>query len=83
MDQSGLLSIGVLAVVTYSIYMLCHIWQGTLAPNGLLLSGVIGFLGLLAGIKWNGFQQQKAGKESTDAGIVTSGISSADPPYIR
>lgn len=48
MDQRT--AFGTLIVGTYAVYMLCHVAQGTLAPDGIILSGVIGTLAALIGV---------------------------------
>lgn len=40
---------GILVLGAYVAYLLAHLAQGAAVPNGILLSGVIGTLALLAG----------------------------------
>ena len=84
MDQSGLLRIAGLAVGTYSIYMICHVIQGSLVPDGLILSGIIGFLGAVAGLKiGDRLQEKKVGQEPTRFGIVQGEEPASQESYIR
>ena len=59
MNDRRLITVAVLAVVTYSVYMICHVLQGSLVPDGLILSGIIGFLGATAGIRFSGMKHEE------------------------
>lgn len=52
MNDTSLVKMAVLIVIVYSVYMFCHVIQGTLAPDGIYLSAVIGAVCLLAGKKY-------------------------------
>jgi len=71
MNDNDLVKMGSLIVVCYSVYMICHVAQGTLAPNGLILSAVIGAICVLAGVKY-----ERIRKESVSP---SSEITTADP----
>jgi hypothetical protein len=49
-NDKYLVCMAAMVVVTYSVYMLSHVIQGTLAPNGIILSGVIGSVCALSGV---------------------------------
>ena len=59
MQDTHLIVIASLAVVTYSVYMICHVIQGSLVPDGIILSGIIGFLGAVAGIRFSGLKKHE------------------------
>ena len=84
MDQSGLMFIAALSVVTYTVYMVCHVLQGSLVPDGIVLSSILFFLGAVAGINiGDRFQQQKVGQEPTSLGIVQGEEPATQESYIR
>ena len=84
MDQSGLMFIAALSVVTYTVYMVCHVLQGSLVPDGLILSGIIGFLGAVAGIKvGDRLNKKEPGQDPANAGIVQGEVAATQESYIR
>lgn len=58
MNDKSLVCMAALIVITYSVYMLSHVLQGSLAPDGIILSGVIGAVCLLAGVKYQTIRGQ-------------------------
>ena len=54
MNDKYLIRIAALVVCTYSIYMICHVIQGSLVPDGLILSGIVGLVAAIGGIKFGG-----------------------------
>lgn len=71
MNDSDLIKIAVLVVITYSVYMLCHVLQGSLVPDGIILSGVIGALCLIGGVRYerNRARYYVPGDEETEANV--------------
>lgn len=51
MDDHHLIYLGILAVIAYVAYIACWTCQGKDPADGVLISGLVGFLGLLSGIK--------------------------------
>jgi len=41
-----------LVVASYAVYMTCHLLAGQPIPNGVLLSGIVGAVCVLAGVQY-------------------------------
>jgi len=55
-----------LIVGAYSIYMICHVIAGSLVPDGIILSGIIGTICTVCGVKIGStMEQQKLRQEPT------------------
>ena len=52
MRDIGLICIGAMITIAYSVYIAAHVISRTAIPNGALLSGVIGALCAISGIVW-------------------------------
>ena len=60
-----------LIVVSYSIYMICHVLSGSLVPDGIILSGIIGTICTVCGVKIGSvMEQSKARQDPTDSAPV-------------
>lgn len=60
-----------LAVQAYSVYIVSHVLAGAPIPNGILFGSLLGFIGILAGVKYSDVRRETCYKSSeSDANVV-------------
>lgn len=68
MNDQGLVCIAGFVTILYSVYITAHVLAGSLIPDGLILSGCVGALCVLAGVKYqkNVYAKYEPAEESTE-----------------